>query len=72
MGRQEGLRPGDIVGAITGEAGLTGKAIGVIDVLDRTAFVEVPSGDAERVVEALRGTKLKGKKVKVQLARPAG
>ncbi|MHB8637212.1 MAG: DEAD/DEAH box helicase [Fimbriimonadaceae bacterium] len=70
MGRQDGLRPGDIVGAITGEAGLTGKAIGVIDVLDRTAFVEVPSAEADRVVESLRSAKLKGRKVKVQLARP--
>ncbi|MGV3614964.1 MAG: DEAD/DEAH box helicase [Fimbriimonas sp.] len=71
LGRQDGLRPGDLVGAIAGEAGLTGKAIGVIDVLDRTAFVEVPSSEAERVVDALRNTKLRNRKVKVQLARPA-
>lgn len=70
LGRQDGLRPGDLVGAIAGEAGLTGKAIGVIDVLDRTAFVEVPASEAERVVEALRGCKLRNRKVKVQLARP--
>jgi ATP-dependent RNA helicase DeaD len=70
LGRQDGLRPGDLVGAIAGEAGLTGKSIGVIDILDRTAFVEVPASDADRVVDALRGAKLRNRKVKVQLARP--
>ena len=69
MGRQDGLRPSDLVGAITNEAGLTGKAIGVIDILDRTAFVEVPAAQAEIVVEALRNCKLRNRKVKVQLAR---
>ncbi len=70
LGRQDGLRPGDIVGAIVNEAGIASKAIGVIDVLDRTAFVEVPLAEGERVVQALRNTKLRNKKVKVQLARP--
>ncbi len=71
MGRQDGLRPGDLVGAITNEAGLTGKSIGVIDILDRAAFVEVPSALAEKVVESLSNAKLRNRKVKVQLARPA-
>jgi ATP-dependent RNA helicase DeaD len=72
MGRQDGLRPGDIVGAIAGEAGLTGKAIGVIDILDRSAFVEVPASQADRVVEALQRSKVRNRKVKVQIARPPG
>lgn len=71
MGRQDGLRPGDLVGAITNEAGLTGKAIGVIDILDRAAFVEVPSAQAENVIQALGNAKLRNRRVKVQLARPA-
>jgi ATP-dependent RNA helicase DeaD len=70
LGRQDNLRPGDLVGAITGEAGLTGQQIGAIDILDRTAFVEVPSNFADRVVTALSRTKLRGKKVKVQIAQP--
>ncbi len=69
MGRQDGLRPSDLVGAISNEAGLTGKAIGVIDILDRTSFVEVPAAQGEIVVEALRRCKLRNRKVKVQLAR---
>ncbi|HEY0867755.1 MAG TPA: DEAD/DEAH box helicase [Fimbriimonas sp.] len=71
LGRQDGLRPGDVVGAIVGETKIPGKSVGVIDILDRTAFVEVPIGEAERVVEALQRTKIRNRKVKVQLARPA-
>ena len=70
MGRQEGLRPGDLVGAISNEAGISGKQIGVIEVLDRSAFVEVPAAEGERVIEALSRTKLRNRKVKVQLAKP--
>lgn len=69
IGRQDGLRPADLVGAIAHEAGLTGRSIGVIDILDRTAFVEVPSAESERVINALRNTKLRGRKVKVDLAQ---
>lgn len=69
IGRQDNIRPGDIVGAIANEAGIPGKSIGVIDILDRTAFVEVPNASAEKVVEALSNAKIRGKKVKVALAR---
>ncbi len=69
MGRQDGLRPGDLVGAIAHEAGLLGKAIGVIDILDKTSFVEVPAAEAAKVVEALMRTKLRNRKVIVKLAR---
>ncbi len=71
LGRQDGLRPGDLVGAITGEVGLPGRAIGAIDILDRAAFVEVPADAAGAVIEALRHTKLRGRRVKVDAARPA-
>jgi ATP-dependent RNA helicase DeaD len=72
MGRQDGLRPGDLVGAITNEVGLPGKSVGTIDILDRTAFVEVPSGDADAVIAALSKTKLRGRRVKVGLAAKPG
>lgn len=72
MGRQDGLRPGDLVGAITNEAGLSGRAIGAIDILDRTAFVEVPTDRVEAVIAALRQTKLRGRRVRVQVAHPGG
>ena len=71
MGRQDGLRPGDLVGAITNEANLNGKQIGVIEILDRTAFVEVPASEGQRVIDALSASKLRNQRVKVQLAQPA-
>jgi ATP-dependent RNA helicase DeaD len=70
MGRQDGLRPGDLVGAITNETGLPGKSIGAIDILDRTAFVDVPSAEAENIVEVLSRTKLRSKRVRVGIAHP--
>lgn len=70
IGRQDGIRPGDIVGAIANEAGVPGSAIGAIDIMDRSAFVEVPEADAARVIEALNSTKMRGKRVYADIARP--
>ena len=69
MGRQDGLRPGDIVAAIANEAGIPGRVVGVIDILDGSAFVEVPASEAAKVVEALGKTKLRGRKAIVKMAR---
>jgi ATP-dependent RNA helicase DeaD len=71
LGRQDGLRPGDVVGAIVGETGLNARSIGVIDILDRNAFFEVPSGESQRVMDALSQTQIRGRRVKVQLASSA-
>jgi ATP-dependent RNA helicase DeaD len=70
LGRQDGLRPGDLVGAIANEVGLTKREIGTIDILDKTAFVEVPSQAVDDVLNALRNTKLRGRKIMVQVAKP--
>ncbi|MCA8962509.1 MAG: DEAD/DEAH box helicase, partial [Planctomycetes bacterium] len=40
VGRHAGLRPADIVGAITNEAGVPGSAIGAIDIRDKVSFIE--------------------------------
>lgn len=71
IGRQDGLRPGDLVGAIANEAGLDSRQIGVIEVLDRTSFVEVPESEGHRIVEILGNTRIRNRQVKVQLAQPA-
>jgi ATP-dependent RNA helicase DeaD len=70
-GRLDSIRPGDLVGAIANEAGLSGDAIGAIEITDRFALVEVPADRAEGVIQALRGTKLRGRKVIVRLDRDA-
>src|SRR5277367_4433718 len=57
-GRAAGLRVADIVGAVTSKAGLDGEAVRDVMVLDRFSFLSVPEGEAERVIEALDGTKI--------------
>ncbi|HUZ01448.1 MAG TPA: DEAD/DEAH box helicase [Thermomicrobiaceae bacterium] len=71
LGRQAGIRPMDVVGAIANEAQIPGKAIGQIEIGDRHTFVDVPEPVAERVVEALSRTRLRGRPVHVEIARPA-
>ncbi|AMV39734.1 DEAD/DEAH box helicase [Planctomyces sp. SH-PL62] len=68
-GRAAGVRPQDLVGAITGEAGLTGRQVGDIDIADRFSLVEVPSELADSVIDALRGSRIKGRSVTVRRER---
>jgi ATP-dependent RNA helicase DeaD len=69
LGREAGVRPGDLVGAITGETGLRGKDIGAIEIHQRFALVEVPQSTADEVVQALRATMIKGRKATVRRDR---
>jgi ATP-dependent RNA helicase DeaD len=69
-GRKEGIRPLDVVGAIANEARIPGHQIGTIDISDHATFVEVPEAAAERVITAMRKTALRGRRVKVESARP--
>ena len=68
-GRQAGVRPGDLVGAITGEAGLTSRDIGAIQIADTFSLVEVPEAVADDVVAAMRKATLRGQKVSVRRDR---
>lgn len=69
VGRRGGIRPQDLVGAITGESGLGGRDIGAIEIADRFSLVEVPDSAANDVIKALRGTTVKGRKVTVRRER---
>jgi ATP-dependent RNA helicase DeaD len=68
-GRQAGVRPQDLVGAIANEAGVPGSAIGAIEITDRFSIVEVPEEAVNQVMKALRETKIRGKKVSVRRDR---
>jgi hypothetical protein len=68
-GRAAGMRPGDLVGAITNEAGLQGGDIGAIQIADGFSLVEVPDAAADRVIQALRGATIRGQKVTVRRER---
>ena len=71
-GRDAGVRPADIVGAIAGETGISGQAIGAIDLHDRFTFVEVPSESVEKVLAAMRHVKIRNRPVRVKLATARG
>ena len=66
-GREAGIRPGDLVGAIANEAGLNSNVIGVVEVMDRFSLVEVPEVLAREIIETLSRTRIKGQKVAVRL-----
>ena len=68
-GRASGVRPQDLVGAITGESHLSGRDIGAIEIADRFSLVEVPESAADNVVAALRQTSIKGRKATVRRER---
>lgn len=60
-GKKHKLRPGDILGALTGEAGLDGDQVGKIKVLDRSAYVAVRREVASIALDRLANGKLKGR-----------
>jgi ATP-dependent RNA helicase DeaD len=68
-GRKAGIRPGDLVGAITGEAGVTSRSVGAIEIADNFSLVEVPESLADDIIKALRATQIRGKKVPVRRER---
>jgi ATP-dependent RNA helicase DeaD len=68
-GRQAGVRPQDLVGAIANESSLSGKEIGAIEITERFSLVDVPSEAADDVIEALRGSVIKGRKATVRRER---
>ncbi|HXT65744.1 MAG TPA: DEAD/DEAH box helicase [Nitrospiraceae bacterium] len=66
-GREAGIRPGDLVGAIANESGLNSNVIGAVEVMDRFSLVEVPEVLAREIIETLSRTRIKGQKVAVRL-----
>jgi ATP-dependent RNA helicase DeaD len=66
-GKEAGIRPGDLVGAIANEARLNSNVIGAVEVMDRFSLVEVPEVLAREIIETLSRTRIKGQKVAVRL-----
>jgi len=64
-GRTDKLRPGDIVGALTGDAGMGKDAIGKIDVYATRSYVAIARSQAAHALERLRAGKIKGRKFRV-------
>src|SRR4051812_41250474 len=68
-GRKAGIRPGDLVGAITGEAGVTSREVGAIQIADNFSLVDVPEALANDIIAALKATTIRGKKLLVRRDR---
>ena len=66
-GRKDKLRPGDILGALTGDAGIPGKQVGKIAIFDLQAFVAVERALAKQAMQRLNNGKIKGRALKVRI-----
>jgi ATP-dependent RNA helicase DbpA len=64
-GRSEKMRPGDILGALTGDAGLKADAVGKIDVFATRSYVAIQSAQANAALARLREGRVKGRSVRV-------
>ena len=69
VGSRDNIRPGDLVGAITGEANIKGDQVGRVDIRESFSVVEVAAAVAERVIRALNGTTMRGRSLRVDYDR---
>ncbi|HEY7933279.1 MAG TPA: DEAD/DEAH box helicase [Solirubrobacteraceae bacterium] len=67
-GHAHGLQPKDLIHAITAATGLDGESVHNVRMLDRFALLEVPAGEAPRVLEQVEGTEIEGHRLHLALA----
>lgn len=68
IGKKDKIKPGDILGAIAGETGISGKLVGEIKMYDKYTFVEVPAESGKDVLFAMKNAKIRGKKINIEPA----
>ncbi|WP_263596645.1 ATP-dependent RNA helicase DbpA [Pseudomonas sp. FEN] len=66
-GRKDKVRPGDILGALTGDAGIPGTQVGKIAIFDFQAYVAVERGVAKQALQRLNDGKIKGRSLRVRI-----
>jgi ATP-dependent RNA helicase DeaD len=69
LGSRDGMRVGDLVGAIIGETGIDSDSIGKIDLRENFSRVEISTGQVDRVISSMNGTTIRGRSVRVDLDR---
>jgi len=69
VGRDHGVAPKDIVGAIANETGIPGKSIGAIRILDTYSFVEIPRDCAEEVYNVMKERTIRGQPTGIEPAQ---
>ena len=65
-GRKGKVRPGDILGALTGESGIAGDQVGKIDVFDRQAYVAIERSVVDKALKKLSTGRIKGRYFKAR------
>jgi ATP-independent RNA helicase DbpA len=65
-GRKNKIRPGDILGALTGDAGLPGSSIGKIDIFDMSSYVAVERDALRQAMNYLSQGKIKGRSIRAR------
>lgn len=68
VGKRDGVKPGNIVGAIANEGGIEGTYIGAIQIHDSHTTIDLPSGMPRTVLESLQETRVAGKPMQLKLA----
>jgi ATP-independent RNA helicase DbpA len=66
VGRKNKIRPGDLLGALTGEAGLAGSQIGKIDIFDLCSYVALERPALRQALNYLANGKVKGRGVRAR------
>jgi ATP-dependent RNA helicase DeaD len=70
VGRKDGIKPAEILRTIAREAGIPGRSVGKIDIMDSYTFVEVAPDIAEKVAAAMNNAVIMGRRVSVAKAQP--
>jgi len=69
VGRNNQIRPGDIVGALAGETGISGKSIGAISIFDDFTIVDVPKEFVGDIIERMKDKKMRGNRISIERAK---
>lgn len=69
LGKKQGIRPGDILGAVAGECDIPGYDIGEIEVLDNFSFFTASKDHKHRILDRMNRSQIKGMDVAVELSK---
>ena len=70
IGRNSGVRPSDLVGAITATTGLPGTVLGAIEIKERVSFIEVKKEAEGEILSRMGRSEVRGHSVEIKRAVP--
>jgi ATP-dependent RNA helicase DeaD len=69
LGKKQGIRPGDILGAVAGECDIPGSDIGAIEILENYSFFNASAEHTDAILGRMEGAQIKGKDVIVEVSK---